>query len=107
MAIRAGMDSEEEGQTVTWEQVKAESVLDRVSRELVMVIKEGFPVHRNKLEEVIKPFFGMKEELYEVDGVPFLHGRMQAEVLVARYECCSGPREGPVPPLQRATAENL
>ena len=76
MAIRAAMDSEEEGQTVTWDQVKAESILDRVSRELVMVIREGFPVQRNRLEEVIKPFFGMKEELYEVDGVPFLHGRM-------------------------------
>ena len=84
MAMRATMDNEEEGQTVTWEQVKAESVLDRVSRELVTVIREGFPVRRNQLEEIIKPFFGMKEELYEVDGVPFLHGRMLVPMSLRR-----------------------
>ena len=61
MAVRAAMDSEEEGQAVTWVEVKAESQLDRVSRELLMVIREGFPVHKNQLEEVVKPFFGMKE----------------------------------------------
>lgn len=32
MALRAAMDSEEEGQTVTWEQVKAESE-DRIGVE--------------------------------------------------------------------------
>ena len=26
--------------------------------------------------EDLRVFYGMKEELYEVDGVPFLHGRM-------------------------------
>ena len=49
---------------------------DRVIRELVMVIREGFPARKSQLEEFIKPFFGMKEDLYEVDGGPFLHERM-------------------------------
>ena len=49
-----------------------------------MVIREGFPVHKNQLEEVVKPFFGMKEELYEVDGVPFLHGRMLVPMSLRR-----------------------
>ena len=49
-----------------------------------MVIREGFPARKSQLEEFIKPFFGMKEDLYEVDGVPFLHGRMLVPMSLRR-----------------------
>ena len=28
------------------------------------------------VEENLRPFYSMREELYEMEGVPFLHGRM-------------------------------
>ena len=80
MAVRAGLDGQG-GTTITWEQVKEESVLDRVCRELVEAIREGFPERRGQLEEVLRPFHSMRGDLYELKGVPFLHGRM----LVPKY----------------------
>ena len=74
-AVRAAM--EEEGtQAVTWEQVRSAAGLDRTCGMLVKAIREGFPEKRNMVEENLRQFYSMKEELYEVEEVPFLHGRM-------------------------------
>ena len=86
-AVRAAM-GKEESQAVTWEQVKMAAGADRTCRELVRVIREGFLGKRDMLEEILKPFYSMKEELYEVEEVPFLHGRMLVPVAnTIRKQC--------------------
>ena len=75
MAMRATLEGEDI-QAVTWEHVKNATNADRTSCNLVRSIREGFPEQRSMMGEDLRVFYGMKEELYEVDGVPFLHGRM-------------------------------
>ena len=67
--------SGEGDETVTWEQVK-EAAWDESYQELARFVVDGFPNRKSDLGEGIKQFFNMREELYLVEGVVFLHGRM-------------------------------
>ena len=40
------------------------------------VCRNGFPEQKSMVEEELRQFFGMKDDLYEVAEVPFLHGKM-------------------------------
>ena len=82
-AVRAAMEGEE-GQAVTWEDVKRASGVDRTCCSLVRTIREGIPEKKIMLEENLRPFYSMREELYEVEGVPFLHGRMLMPEMLRR-----------------------
>ena len=74
-AIRASLEGEGT-QVVTWEQVQLEASADDVCRSLVQMIRDGFLEEKVMMEDLLKPFFGMREELNEVEDVPFLHGKM-------------------------------
>ena len=74
-AVRASL--EEEGtQVVTWEQVKLVASADETCRGLIQTIRNEFLEQRSMVGDSLKQLFGMKEELYEVEEVPFLHGKM-------------------------------
>ena len=49
---------------------------DETCRGLVQAIRNEFPEQRSMVGDSLKQLFGMKEELYEVEEVPFLHGKM-------------------------------
>ena len=50
--------------------------VDVTCKSLVQLIRNGFPKQKDVMEDGLKLFFVMREELYEIDEVPFLHGRM-------------------------------
>ena len=74
-AVMAAME-ENETQAVMWEHIKMAAGADKTCRDLVMAFRAGFPEKKSMLEEGLWPSFSMKDELYEVEQVPFLHGRM-------------------------------
>ena len=74
-AVRASLD-EEGTQVVTWEQVKLVASADETCRGLIQTIRNEFLEQRSMVGDSLKQLFGMKEELYEVEEVPFLHGKM-------------------------------
>ena len=73
--VRASID-EEGTRVVTWEQVKLLASADETCRGLIQTIINEFLEQRSMVGDSLKQLFGMKEELYEVEEVPFLHGKM-------------------------------
>ena len=59
-AIRASLEGEGT-QVVMWEQVQLEVSADDVCRSLVQMIRDGFPEEKGMMEDLLKPFFGMRE----------------------------------------------
>ena len=49
---------------------------DQTSQDLIQVIRHGFPEQNNMLDDSLRQFYHMRGDLYEVEGVPFLHWRM-------------------------------
>ena len=74
-AVRAGLE-EDDAQAIMWEKVKLAAGRDGTCRDLIQEIRNGFPEQKNILADNLKRFYNMREELYEVEEVPFLHGRM-------------------------------
>ena len=66
----------EETQAVTLEHVKRAAGSDRTCRSLVRAIREEFLEKKRTVGEDLRAFYSMKEELYELEEVPFLHGHM-------------------------------
>ena len=71
MAIQAAPS-----QSVTWDRVSDAAVQDQEIRELVEVIQQGFPDQRSALPEHLRVFWKMRGELYVIDSVPFVYGKM-------------------------------
>ena len=69
---------------------------DQTSQDLIQVIRHGFPEQKNMLDDSLRRFYHMREDLYEVEGVPFLHGRMfvpvglRTEVLALLHQAHQG-----------------
>ena len=63
-------------EVVTWDQVRSESANDDVCMTLCNAIADGFSVPKADAEECLRPYYKLKEELYSVEGVPFLNSRM-------------------------------
>ena len=70
-AVSAGDD-----EVVSWDRVKEAASKDDVSMYLCDAIENGFPVRKAEAPECLRPYFKIKDELYSLDGVPFLDGRM-------------------------------
>ena len=61
---------------VTWDQVRAESAKDDICMTICNAIQDGFCVPKSDVEECLRPYYKLREELYSVEGVPFLNNRM-------------------------------
>ena len=70
-AVRDGDD-----EVVTWDRVHKEAVKDDVCMYLCDAIEKGFPQKKAEAPECLRPYYKVKEELYSLDSVPFLNGRM-------------------------------
>ena len=66
--VRAAME-ENETLAATWVHIKMVVGAEKTCRDLAMAIRVGFPENKSMLEEGLRPFFRMKEELYEVGEV--------------------------------------
>ena len=62
--------------SVTWERVKEAAIVDEECVSLVTQITDGFPDQKNNLPPILHKFWGMREDLYVVDGVPFKGRKM-------------------------------
>ena len=74
-AVRAGLE-EDDAQANTWDKVKLVADGDRTCKDLIQAIRNVFPNQKNVLDDNLKRFYHMREELYEVEKVPYLQGRM-------------------------------
>ena len=81
---------------VTWERITLAASNDRECKDLTNQIAQGFPFNKKELPDHLKVFWAMREELYSVDGVPVLNGRilippsLRAEVLEALHAAHQG-----------------
>ena len=66
----------DDDEVVTWDQVQGEASKDDICMTICDAIEKGFPLPKAEAPECIRPYYKVKEELYAVDGVPFLNGRM-------------------------------
>ena len=69
---------------VTWEEVKKEAVKDDICMSLCNAIENGFPENKSQAPECMRKFYKLKDELYSMDGVPFLGIRMYIPATLRR-----------------------
>ena len=63
-------------ESVTWRRVNEASSVDEESVALARMIADGFPETRNSLPPLLQKYWGMKDELYVIDNVPFKGKKM-------------------------------
>ena len=66
----------DEFRAISWEVMKAECAIDKTSLELVDMITRGFPEHKNEVPEDLRAFWSMRNELHQLEGVPFHEHKM-------------------------------
>ena len=65
----ASLKTDQYFQAITWERVRAAAAQDQECWELSIAINSGFPATKNKLPELVRRYWPMRDELYIVDGV--------------------------------------
>ena len=66
-SVTAALESEDEiNPIITWERGQEEAIHDYESHVIASAIAEGFP-EKNLLDEKVKPFWRMRDDLYIVD----------------------------------------
>ena len=95
-SIAANYHADENLSTITWERITAAVAQDEKCQLLCKTITTGFPASKDKLLELIKWFWMMKEDLYVLHGV-ILKGNkiliprpLRAEIL----ECLHAAHQG-------------
>ena len=83
-------------QAVTWDRIKTAAARDTVCRDLVKVISSGFPHRKRDLQEHLRPFWAMRDELYSVDHVPVKDGRILIPATLRKevLECLHAAHQG-------------
>ena len=81
--------SQAEGvESISWQRVKEAASLDKECVALVEAIIDGFP-KRDQLPLILQKYWGMREELYVVEGVPF-KGKKMLIPLALRQQVLEG-----------------
>ncbi len=62
--------------SVTWNKVKEAAIVDDECVGLSRVIIDGFPADKHDLPPILQPYWGMRDSLYVIDGVPFKGRKM-------------------------------
>ncbi len=74
---RAYAASQAEGvESISWQRVKEVSGVDEECVALVQLIVDGFPVNKELLPPNLQRYWGMRDELYVIEGVPFKNRKM-------------------------------
>ncbi len=63
-------------EVISWARVKEAAQSDDMCMTLCDAIESGFRVKKSEAVECLRPYYKLKDELYAVDGVPFLDRRM-------------------------------
>ena len=63
-------------ESVSWKHVKEASSLDEECLALVQLIVDGFPHDKKLLPPDLQKYWGMRDELYVIEGVPFKGKKM-------------------------------
>ncbi len=61
---------------VSWDRVKRAAVGDDTCMFLCDAISKGFPHKKSDAEECLRPYYKLKDDLYSLEGVPCIDGRM-------------------------------
>ena len=63
-------------ESITWRRVNEAASIDEECVALVRLIIDGFPEERSALPASLRPYWGMKDELYVIENVPFKGHKM-------------------------------
>ena len=63
-------------QSISWNEIKREAQVDEECVTLSNIITDGFPESRQDVPSSLKRYWQMKDELYVIDGVPMLEGKI-------------------------------
>ena len=63
-------------ESITWRKVVEAAAVDEECVSLVQQIIEGFPEEKSALPPILQPYWGMRNELYVMDTVPFMGHKM-------------------------------
>ena len=83
-------------ESITWEKVKEAAGLDEECLSLVLQITDGFPDQKTSLAPILQKYWGMRDDLYVVDGVPFkgrkmlIPSQLRAQVLEGLHAANQG-----------------
>ena len=82
---------------VSWNRVKEAASKDDSCMYICDAIADGFSQRKTDAPECLRPYYKLKDELYSLDGVPFLNGRMyipkslRREILSILHSAHQGP----------------
>ena len=65
-----------EFKAVSWEEVKLKAVTDDLCVRLKELIQRGFPENRAEVEDDLKSFLPLRDDLYLLEGVPMVNNQM-------------------------------
>ena len=63
-------------ESVTWRRVNEAAAVDEECVALVRIIVDGFPEEKTSLPPLLQKYWGMKEEMYVIENVPFKGRKM-------------------------------
>lgn len=63
-------------ESISWRKVAEAAAIDKECTSLVRCIIDGFPDDKGSLPDLLKPYWGFKDELYVIDTVPFKGRKM-------------------------------
>ena len=63
-------------ESVSWRRVNEAASVDNECVSLIQLVTEGFPATKDALPPSLRPFWGMKDELYTIENVPFKGKKM-------------------------------
>ena len=63
-------------EVVSWVRVRDAAAKDDTSLSLVEIIENGFPLNKSDIAECVRPYYKLKDDLYTLEGVPCIDGRM-------------------------------
>ena len=95
-SISASYASDQDLKAITWDRIVAAAAVDEECCTLSRTISEGFPENRHDVPLLIRNFWAMRNDLYQLDGVPINGNKiliprsLQAEVLESLHAAHQG-----------------
>ena len=95
-SISASYSSDQDLKAITWDRIVAAAAVDEECCVLSRTISEGFPENRHDVPSIIRNFWTMRNDLYQLDGVPINGNKiliprpLQAEVLESLHAAHQG-----------------
>ncbi len=71
-------------EVISWKRVKDAAAKDDTCMYLNNAIENGFPDKKDEVEECLRPYYKLKDDLYTIEGVPCINGRTYIPKLLRR-----------------------